>query len=281
MKKRGIVDIIYLILYFIIGVVCPVGDFSTFQEVAELNISKKKNAIEHRPEDVILNSKSPFSVVEAYKNLRTNVMYSIPRNEKGKTVVITSSSASEGKTTTCINLAITFAQMNARVLLMDCDLRKPRVYRYLKLDKKEGISNVLCGFADLENTLQVNVRENLDVLASGDIPPNPAELLQTKAFDKMMAVLQKVYDYIIIDTPPINVVMDAANIIKHSDGTILLVKKGATTYDMVDDAIERLEKIDAKLIGTIMIDDVDNSGSEYKRSVYNYRYKDSVARPKK
>lgn len=259
----------------------PSWSVRIFQEVEELIISNKKNAIENKPEDVILNSKSPFSVVEAYKNLRTNVMYSIPRNEKGKTIVVTSSSAAEGKTTTCINLAITFAQMNARVLLMDCDLRKPRVYRYLKLDKKEGISNVLCGFADLETTLQLNVRENLDVLAAGDIPPNPAELLQTKAFDKVIGVLQKVYDYIIIDTPPINVVMDAANIIKHSDGTILLVKKGSTTYDMVDAALERLEKIDAKLIGTVMIDDIDNSGSEYKKSGYNYRYKDTVARPKK
>ncbi|MBE6643605.1 MAG: CpsD/CapB family tyrosine-protein kinase [Ruminococcaceae bacterium] len=242
-------------------------------------MNRKVDHNDFKPEDVIINRDSDFAVVEAYKSIRTNIMYSIPRNEGGKTVVITSSSAGEGKTTTCINLAITFAQTNSRVLLIDCDLRKPKIHRYLKLEKKDGLSNVLCGFADLDKALKIGVREHLDVLTAGDTPPNPAELLQTKEFEKLMTVFKKVYDYIIIDTPPINFVTDATNAIKYSDGVILLIKKGVTTYDEVEDALEKLEKVNSNIIGTVLID--NNDGTNNKKYGYGYRYKDEPAPKRK
>lgn len=236
-------------------------------------MNSKNNTIqnEFKPEDAIINADSAFAVVEAYKSIRTNVMYSIPKTEGAKVIVVTSATAGEGKTTTCINLAQTFAQINARVLLLDCDLRKPKVHRYLKLDKKDGLSNVLCGFAGLDTSLKVNVRENMDVLTSGDTPPNPAELLQTKEFAKIMTVLKKVYDYIIIDTPPINLVTDATSAIKHSSGTILLIKKGFTTYDMVDEAMDRLKKVNANILGTILIDEKGIESRKYK-GYRGYKY---------
>lgn len=242
-------------------------------------MNRKVDHNDFKPEDVIINRDSDFAVVEAYKSIRTNIMYSIPRNEGGKTVVITSSSAGEGKTTTCINLAITFAQTNSRVLLIDCDLRKPKIHRYLKLEKKDGLSNVLCGFADLDKALKIGVREHLDVLTAGDTPPNPAELLQTKEFEKLMTVFKKVYDYIIIDTPPINFVTDATNAIKYSDGVILLIKKGVTTYDEVADALEKLEKVNSNIIGTVLID--NNEGTKNRKYGYGYRYKDEPAPKRK
>ena len=238
-------------------------------------MSKKVDYSDFKPEDVIINRDSDFSVVEAYKSIRTNIMYSIPKNEGGKTIVLTSSSAGEGKTTTCINLAITFAQTNARVLLIDCDLRKPKIHRYLRLEKKDGLSNVLCGFADLDKALKIGVREHLDVLTAGDTPPNPAELLQTREFDKLMTLFKKVYDYIIIDTPPINFVTDSTNAIKYSDGVILLIKKGSTTYDDVGAALEKLKKVNANIIGTVLIDSDD--GVQNKKYSYGYSYKDEPA----
>ncbi|MBR5322686.1 MAG: CpsD/CapB family tyrosine-protein kinase [Clostridia bacterium] len=244
-----------------------------------------KNTVNHnefKPKDAILNPNSEFAVVEAYKAIRTNIMYSIPKTEGAKTIVVTSASAGEGKTTTCINLAQTFAQMNARVLLIDCDLRKPKVHRYLKVEKKDGLSNVVCGFAGLDAALKVNVRQNLDVLTSGENPPNPAELLQTKEFERVMAVLKKVYDYIIIDTPPINVVTDATSVIKHSSGVVLLIKKGHTTYDMIDEAMETLERIDANIIGTVLIDEKGAGRKNYKGyKGYKYGYQEKEEPSKK
>ncbi len=235
----------------------------------------KSGRASFRPEDALINRNSDFAVVEAYKSIRTNVMYSMPKTDAGKVIVLTSSTAGEGKTTTCINLALTFAQTNAKVLLLDCDLRKPKIHRYLKLEKKDGLSNVLCGFASLEKAIKVNVRENFDVLTAGDTPPNPAELLQTDEFERLMNFLKLKYDYIIVDTPPVTVVTDATLVVKHSEGAILLVKKSFTTYDLIEASLDLLKKVNANIIGTIMIDSKDsvNKTSYYQKRKYGYRDK--------
>ncbi len=208
----------------------------------------------------ILGFNSNFTMVESYKSIRTNIMYSLPKTNSAKVIVVTSSSPSEGKTTTCVNLALTFAQIDAKILLIDCDLRKPKVHRYLNLERKAGISNVLCGFADLDSAIKKNVREKLDVLTSGETPPNPAELLESSEFEALINILKERYDYIFIDTPPINVVTDAAFPIKHSTGTVIIIKKEQTTYEMLDEAMDKLNKVNANIIGTILIDKKD---SEY------------------
>ena len=214
-------------------------------------------------------------MVYTYKSIRTNIMYSMPRSEGGKVIVITSSTAAEGKSTTSINLALTFAQVNAKVLIIDCDLRKPKLHRYLRIERKDGLSNVLCGFTELNNAIKVGVKENLDVLTSGEVPPNPAELLQTGAFEMLLKELRKRYDYIIIDTPPVNIVTDAIFPIKLSDGMILLIRKDHTTYEMIDQALEKINRTGANLLGTILIDNKENDNiGYYKKSRYGYRYKD-------
>lgn len=231
-----------------------------------------KRFSEHRPEDALLGINSEFAIVEAYKNIRTNIMYSMPKTEGGKVIAVTSASAGDGKTTTCINLSITFAQMDKKILLIDCDLRKPKVHRYLKFRKNEGISNVLCGFTTLDKGINQSIRTNLDVITAGDTPPNPVELLQSEEFARCINVLKKVYDYIIIDTPPISVVTDAAAISTNSDGVILLVKKEYTTFDMVDLALERLSTADANILGTVMIDSKDGRSFRSAYSKYSYEY---------
>lgn len=134
----------------------------------------------------ILNEKSDFNVVETYKSIRTNIMFSMPRTEKGKVIVDISSIQGEGKTTTTINLTLTFAPAGGKVLLVDCDLRKSRIHRYLQLEHKNGLSNVLCGFTTLDKAIKKNVRENLECLLAGEIPPNPAELIEANEFENMV-----------------------------------------------------------------------------------------------
>ncbi|MBR5314226.1 MAG: CpsD/CapB family tyrosine-protein kinase [Clostridia bacterium] len=241
-----------------------------------MNNSKKNvNTIDFNPEEMLVCYNKEFGVVEAYKSIRTNIMYSMPKTDCGKAIVLTSATASEGKTTTVINLALTFAQVNAKVLIIDCDLRKPKIHRYLRIERKDGLSNVLCGFIELDNAIKVGVKENLDVLTSGEVPPNPAELLQTDTFASLVKELKKRYDYIFLDTPPINIVTDSVFPIKLSEGAILLSKKDYTTYDMVEQALEKMQRADANVIGTILIDNKENDNiNYYKKSKYGYRYKE-------
>lgn len=242
------------------------------KKITETKEKVKSNAtITQEAQGYILSEKSEFEMVEAYKSIRTNVMFSMPKTDKGKVLVVTSSAPGEGKTSTSINLAITFAEMGAKVLLMDCDLRKARVHRYLRLENGEGITNVLCGFTDFDNAVKKNVRKNLDCLTSGVMPPNPAELLETAEFSKLLERLKENYDYILIDTPPITVVTDAAVVIKQSMGVVVVTKQNVTTYDLLDVAMEEIDKSGVKVLGFVML------GTENKSKRYGY-YGDYVYR---
>ena len=223
----------------------------------------------------VLTDQTDFNTIETYKSIRTNIMFSIPKTEKGKIIIVTSSAPNEGKTTTSINLAITFAQMGAKVIVVDCDLRKARVHKYLGLERLDGVSNVLCGFTELDKAIKYSVRENLDCLTAGAIPPNPAELMETDAFSDMLATLQERYDYIFIDTPPVTVVTDAVIAMKYSTGVVVVVRENYSIYDMLDETMETLQKADAKLLGIIMVDCDERTRNYkyYKRGRYGYLYK--------
>ena len=231
-------------------------------------LKRKENVV--IPNDNILTHKLNFAITESYKSIRTNIMYSMPKTDSAKVIVVTSASPSEGKTTTCTNLALTFAQINAKVLLIDCDLRKPKIHRYLNLERKVGLSNVLCGFADLDTAIKTNVRNNLDVLTSGETPPNPAELLGSSEFESLINTLKERYDYIFIDTPPVNIVTDATIAIKHVTGTVLIVRRNHTTYDMLEEALDRLNRVNTNIIGTILIDGKESKFAYRNRYVGRY-----------
>ena len=233
----------------------------------------KKNDIHEMETGRIISAETDFNTVETYKAIRTNIMFSLPKKEYGKVICVTSSAPGEGKTTTCTNLAITFAQTGAKVALVDCDLRKARMHRYLEIKRDEGVSNILCGFSEIENTLIKNVRENLDVLTAGEIPLNPAELLQTQEFDNLIDKLRKEYDYVFIDTPPITVVTDAVIVSKLCDGIVIVIRVDHTTFDMLDETAETLEKSGKPILGAIML----GGGSKAKKYGYyksgKYKYK--------
>lgn len=235
--------------------------------------SKRKNT--QSEADKIIDETTDFDTVESYKAIRTNIMFSVPKHEKGKIIVVTSASPNEGKTTTSINLALIFAQMGVKVLLVDCDLRKPRVHRYMGLKRSAGVSNIICGYTETENAIHRNVRANLDVITAGDIPPNPAELLENQSYVNMIEKLQDEYEYIFIDTPPMTVVTDAAVIMKHCTGAVLVARQGVTVTDLFAMAVSEAKKAEVKILGAIFHDskEMRSKYNYYRRGKYGYKYK--------
>lgn len=225
-------------------------------------------------QEIILTGESSFHIKEAYKATRTNIMFSLAG--KGcKRIVVTSSFPGEGKSTTCINLAITFAQTGSRVLLIDGDMRKPTVHRKLDMTNGNGLAHLLSNFCTVEEAIQHTSYENLDAITSGHIPPNPAELLASEAMGELLETLEQDYDYIFIDTPPLNVVTDATVLSQRVSGTVVVVREGVTHHRDVQDAIGKLEFANAKVLGFILHDVKEGKGSKYgkygKYSRYAYK----------
>lgn len=256
----------------------------TARDVRHEKLSKKRG--ERDEVQYVIDSETDFDTVETYKAIRTNIMFSIPRRSTGKTIAVTSASPGEGKTTTAINLAITFAQVGARVILVDCDLRRSRVHRYLRMERGKGVSNVLCGFSMLDDVIRKDER-GMDILTAGEIPPNPAELLQTPEFADMISALEKNYDYIFIDTPPITVVTDAAIIIKQCAGTVLVVRSESTRFDILDKAVDEVKNTGAHVLGAVVHDSTDKNNKygyyrgRGKYGGYRYGYGNSAKEGRK
>lgn len=250
------------------------------------NILKKKNNSENttlderrqrlkKSQEAILNKKTPFIIQEAYRTARTNIIFSLAdSNEKCKVLCITSANAGEGKTTTALNLAITFAQTGSKVLLIDADLRKPRIHQYLGVVKSDGLTTVLSKQKEFEDVVYHNLRPGLDCITSGSIPPNPAELLGSESMEKLLDKLKIQYDYILIDTPPVTVVTDAVALSGYVSGIMLVVREGFTNYESIDQALSLLNIAKAKLIG-FFINDIDAMSMNYGsyRSGYGKGYK--------
>ena len=217
---------------------------------------------------LITDKTFPFAAKEAYNSLRTNLLYALsPTN--GKIVAVTSSNAGEGKSTVSINLALTMATAKVKVLLIDADLRRPSIHKKLKIDNSTGLSRFIVGFEAMSDALKREVFPNLDVMTSGPVPPNPSELLGS---ENMRIFLQKAgdyYDYIIIDTPPVNIVTDVAVMADCISGVLLVTSYGNTTFEDVKKANITLEKVNAKLLGMVVAG-VENKKSIYKKDSSSY-----------
>ncbi len=195
---------------------------------------------------------NPKSIqAEAFRILRTNLHFA-SAGEQLKTIVITSAAPEEGKSTTSINLAITLAQSGKKVLLIDCDLRKSSIHKYLLLSNKEGLTNMLSGMTTLDKMIQDTVVPNFQVITAGPTPPNPAELLDSKTMKTLIEDLEKTYDYIILDSPPIVAVTDGVILSTLADGTILVISSGETPIDMAQKAKENLTNVKANILGVVL-----------------------------
>lgn len=204
-----------------------------------------------------------FSVKEAYKAIRTNIALSVMK-DGCKRIVFTSAVPSEGKSTTALNVAVSMAQAYSRVLLIDCDLRKPRMHKALGLPNSVGVTNVLSGLSPLEQAVQKTKYENLDALSSGLLAPNPSEMLASDRMKEMLDRLSRMYDYIILDTPPINIVSDALPLTKISDGVVFVTRQNYSTHGEFQAALSKLKFIDAKIIGVVVNCSNENETRKYK-----------------
>lgn len=242
--------------------------------IGDFNVNKVNNRQEEsasRRVKTLLNEDTDFFVREAYNTARTNIIYSLGGEKGCKKVLVTSASPGEGKTTTCLNLAITFAQTEAKVLIIDADLRKPRVHRHLSIDRENGLSDYLCGLIELDKAIKHCEKQNLDCITSGQIPPRPAELLTSSEMGNLLDELSKKYDYIFIDTPPVTVVTEAAAMAKYVSGVILVVRQNNTIHESIKRAKTNLELANAHFLGYIL-NDVD--ASSYSNGPYNkYGYR--------
>ena len=197
--------------------------------------------------------KLPKSITaESYRSLRTNIQYS-SIDKQVKTLVVTSSNAGEGKSTVAGNLAYTFFQNGKRVLIIDCDLRKPSLHRKFNVSNEEGLTDVLVGTFKLNNVMK-KVDDNLYLLTTGTLPPNPAEIIGSNTMENFLEQCKINFDYIILDTPPILPVTDSKLLAIKADATVVVVRSEVSKSKHVSQAFKELEKVNANIIGTILND---------------------------
>lgn len=215
--------------------------------------------------------KVPFAIVESYKMIRTNLLFLLAQTN-GKVIAISSSSSGEGKSTTAINAAIAFSQIDSKVLLIDADLRRSSIHKKLKLDNTNGLSNVIANFSTFDEAV-THFNPNLDILTAGPFPPNPSELLGSVSLETLLQNLRERYDYIIIDTPPINVVSDALVITPKTDGLVLIFRDMFTPHDALKRALAAANFANINVLGAIMNGSNPKTNRRYSYRKYSYGYK--------
>lgn len=218
----------------------------------------------------LLTPKSEFFIREAYKTLRTNVSFSLAGREGCKVIVVTSPMQGEGKSITALNLAISYTMADQKVLLIDCDLRRPQQARLLKMSSRTGLSNLIMKPELMENAILHTEIQGLDVILSGDIPPNPSELLGSQRMQTLLENLREKYDFIVLDTPPVNMVTDAVVLAPRSEGVLLVVRANHSERGAVLYATDQLQYAKAKILGFVL-NGVEMGNTQYAIKKYRYR----------
>ena len=253
---------------------------------------KKKNRLRIASqvnESKMIGRQLSFAALEAYKLLRTNLMFALPEDRqesdgtelwtteqeprptarrKHHVIGITSSESGEGKSTTALNLAYVLAEASNDVLLLEADMRLPVLYRRMGLKQSPGLSNLLAGFNSGNQVLQKSdLHPRLYMVTSGDIPPNPSELLGSKQMEITVEVFSREFDYIILDLPPVNEVSDALVASKLTDGMLMIVRQNKTTRGSVSEAMRQLKYANAKVLGFV-VTCAEGETKNYKKHSY-------------
>ncbi|MFG6114169.1 CpsD/CapB family tyrosine-protein kinase [Halobacillus sp. MO56] len=225
----------------------------------------RKNLSNNKARTLItkMNPRSPIS--EQYRTIRTNLQFASVDSDL-RTMMVTSAGPSEGKSLTTANLAVTFAQQEKKVLLIDADMRKPTLHYTFRLDNSHGLSSVLIGDQSLDQVVRGSDLDNLHLIPSGPIPPNPSELLGSKAMDNFLRIAKNYYDIVIFDTPPVLAVTDGQILSRICDGVLLVSRSKQTEIDAGKKAVDLLKQVDANLLGAVLND------VEAKNSNYYYYY---------
>lgn len=233
---------------------------------------KKKRAAESWNIKTMFGPGLNFAVSEAYKLLRTNVQFSFSDEGRGHVIGVTSSIQAEGKSSSVCNLAYAMAEDGARVLLIDTDLRRPSIAAKLGLARSPGLTNLLVSKGDYREVIQhCAAAPRLDVIAAGDVPPNPSELLGSNRMARLMEELCRDYDYILVDLPPVTVVSDAIAMSKVLSGVIVVVRSAVAEQKLLAEALRQLKLVNVRILGFVFRDS-DRSGAKYGNK-YGRKYK--------
>lgn len=243
----------------------------------KLTNKKSNRAVSTTDPKKLLGNESAFAVREAYNAIRTNLLFTM-QGEKCPIFVVTSPTANNGKTINSANLAINFAQMGKKTLLIDSDMRNPSLHKLFSLSSRNGLSEILAGLTDNITVSKTEI-ENLSVLTSGKIPPNPAELLASSRMDKLLAFVKEHYDCVFIDTPPVNIVTDSTVFSQKATGYILIVKTDTTNIPELKASVDILQNVGSNILGFIL-NDANSEKKKYysyyrkysKNYAYNYKY---------
>lgn len=232
---------------------------------------ENKNQAVNEDETVLRGRGRSFAIAEAHKRLRTNIIFSFTDDSSCRVVGVTSSIAHEGKSTTSMNLAYDMLQAGKKVLLIDADMRLSKYEETLGIKRSPGLSNILVGDNNGENIIQqVPDMGNLSVIACGDIPPNPTELLSSKRMNFLLENLKKSFNYIIIDLPPVALVSDALIVSKLCDGMAVVVRQDYVDKNTLDDTVRQLKFNDANIIGFVLT--CASAGGKYYKKKYYSKY---------
>lgn len=222
--------------------------------------------------DIIVHNRPKSTIAEAYRAIRTNIEFAnIDKNIR--TILVTSTTPGEGKTTTLANIAATMTQNGERVLVIDCDMRKPRVHKVFEISNKKGLADMLRKEHNYVDYIQRVEDLHLDVLTAGRIPGNPSELLHSKAMKNLIASLKESYDYIFLDTPPVTPVTDATILSGYIDGVILVVSSGAVEIDLAKRAVQSMTTIGANILG-VVINKLKVENAKQYQTYYYYQSKE-------
>ncbi len=220
-----------------------------------------------------LHKNLEFTATEQYKMIRANLDFTLPEDEKCPVIGVTSSMRGEGKSTTAINLAYVFAEKGSKVLLVDADLRIPSIAKKLDIESSPGLADLLRGKGARISEFQSHLLSNWFILPSGDIPPNPSELLGSSRMENILKQLREVFDYIIVDLPPVNIVSDAISISSLISGMIVVIREEHTEKKELERCFRQLKLSNVNVLGCVMNGAKSGSGSygRYKKYKY-YKY---------
>ena len=216
-----------------------------------------------------------FAAKESYKRLRTNIIFSFPNEGKCRVVGITSAQPGEGKTVTSINLSYSLAELGKKVLYIDADMRRSSVGRKLNIPSTPGLSNLMVDLVDLSSAIREYRTKSgieFDIIAGGDVPPNPAELLSSDRMKSLFEALGKVYEYIIVDLPPVCAVVDALAVSANLDGMLVVLREQHTAKNSIAYCVEQLQFSGVKILGFVLNGSYEGMSKKYSYKKYGYRY---------
>jgi exopolysaccharide transport family protein len=236
---------------------------------------------ELRPEEDLVTVASPKSTAsESYRGIRTSLLFSAADNAP-RVILVTSAAPSEGKTITSGNLAVTMAQSGNRVLLLDCDMRRPKMHRLFAIPRDRGVSNILVGNCTIDEAIIHTTIPGIDIIPSGPVPPNPSEMLGSQRMTKLLADVRDRYDRIILDSPPITAVTDAVILSRRVDGVVLVIRAAETHREIIKNAIGLLQSANAHTLGAVLNGVEMGRDSYYYYQYYYYYYGEDGEKKKK